>query len=124
MADYLGPKDSDHDFATQADFDPEGWTAVSTFYNSWVNFGSGYANAGYYKDPTGIVRLRGLVKSGTLSVRMFTLPSGYLPADYKIFPTPTGTGYGRIDVNTSGDVILIAGGNAYCSLDVIQFRAA
>ncbi len=55
------------------------WTAP-TLQNSWVDFGSGFAPAGYYKDPDGRVYLRGLVKDGTDNATIFTLPEGFRPA--------------------------------------------
>lgn len=107
----------------EADPDDEAWVAP-TLTNSWVNFGGGYENAGYYKDRHGIVHLRGLVKSGTTATAIFTLPTGYRPATYKIFPAASGTGYARLDVQTSGVVMMVAGSNAYLSLSNVQFRAA
>ncbi|MCP4710447.1 MAG: hypothetical protein GY869_17630 [Planctomycetes bacterium] len=50
------------------------------FQNSWINYGSGYNPAQYFKDSMGIVHLRGLVKNVTLGQTVFTLPAGYRPA--------------------------------------------
>lgn len=62
----------------------EGFHFVGTagepaFQNSWVNFASGHHNAGFYKDPDGVVYLVGLVKNGAATSTMFTLPAGYRP---------------------------------------------
>lgn len=104
----------------------EAWTAP-TLVNSWVNYGSGYNNAGYYKDSFGIVHIRGLIKSGTTSsgTTLFTLPSGYRPtAEYIIACTSAG-GYVEIRVDTSGNVKGFAGLNSiYTSLDGIHFKTS
>lgn len=58
------------------------WTAP-TFTNSWVNEGSGAgAPAGFRKDSSGMVHLRGLIKNASSSApgsSAFTLPAGYRP---------------------------------------------
>ena len=59
----------------------EAWVAP-TLLNEWVNFGSTWATAGYYKDAvTGRVYGRGVVKSGTTTATtaFYVLPSGYRP---------------------------------------------
>lgn len=99
-----------------------------SFSNSWVNYGSVYSIAGYYKDKFGIVHLRGLIKSGTINAAAFTLPSGYRPAYRHMQATVSNNGaaeiISRIDVDTNGDVIPVTGSNTYFSLDGISFRAA
>lgn len=106
----------------------ESWTAPS-LGNSWVNFGSPYNNAGYYKDKSGRVHLRGLIKSGTTSAGtiIFTLPNGYQPAATElrhVIVSPEVIA--RIDIQTNGNVVIGANlsSNAYLSLDGVSFRAA
>ena len=99
------------------------WTAP-TLTNSWVNFGSGYNNAGYYKDKSGFVHLRGLVKNGTSGASIFTLPSGSRPTGQCLFRVDANGGIGRVDVNTNGTVVLVTGQNPYVSLDGIYFSTA
>lgn len=91
-----------------------------TLGNSWVNYGGIYNTAGYFKDACGVVHIRGLIKSGTLTATAFTLPAGYRPAARMILSTAAGTGgsdvHGRLDIDASGNVMPISGGNDYFSL--------
>jgi phage minor structural protein len=101
-----------------------GWIAP-TLLNGWVNFGSGYETAGYYKDALGFIHLKGVIKSGTMGAAAFTLPVGYRPSYKKMFIVPTAGGAGRVDVDTSGNVIVVNYGsatNGYVSLDGITFN--
>lgn len=102
------------------------WTAP-TLLNSWVYYGSPYNPPGYYKDSFGIVHLRGLVKSGTMTNAIFTLPAGYRPANRQMNAAAsfvsTTDAYGRIDVDNAGNVLPMAGSNAFISMDNITFRA-
>jgi len=102
----------------------ESWQTPS-FQNSWVNYGSSFNPAGYYKDRTGRVHLRGLVKSGTLLSTIFTLPSGYRPPYKEIFLTIAYNNAAiRVDIRTTGEVAMITGGStAWLALDGISFRA-
>lgn len=54
------------------------WIAP-TLLNSWAN-ASGGTPAGYYKDPLGIVHLRGRLNGGANGSNLFNLPVGYRPA--------------------------------------------
>lgn len=90
------------------------------FQNGWVNNG-GYGPAAFWRDSAGIVRLRGLVVSGTLAT-IFTLPAGYRPAYRLLIGNHAGGAEGRLDILTSGDVFAIAG-SGYFQLDNISFRA-
>lgn len=104
----------------------EDWSNPS-FQNGWVNYGSGYLNAGYFEDSLGVVHLRGLVRNGTfgeVSGTIFTLPVGYRPAGRVIFSVMTSpNAAGRVDVLPTGDVRAIAGSSGYLSLEGISFRA-
>ena len=52
------------------------FTFAPTLLSGWVNYGDGFAAAGYYKGPDNRVHLQGLVKSGTVAdgTVIFTLP--------------------------------------------------
>jgi hypothetical protein len=96
-----------------------------TLLNSWVNFGSGFNNAGYWKDPFGVVHLRGLVKSGTgIPSTIFTLPAGYRPPAQEILPAVSNALFGECTIETDGDVTAQVGSTVWFSLDGITFRAA
>ena len=101
---------------------PEAFIAP-TLLNSWVNFDTTFNSAGYYKDSFGIVHLRGLVKSGTVGVAIFTLPTGYRPVKTELFANVSNNAFGRIDIDVSGNVILTTGSNVSASLDGMTFRA-
>lgn len=116
---------SDHVHAPPAS---ESWIAVSGgvgFANSWTNFGSGYNDAAYYKDPLGVVHLRGLIKSGTVGSTAFTLPSGYRPPATSAFPVASNAAFGYLEIGSSGVVIPRSpSNNAWVTLEGITFRAA
>lgn len=92
-----------------------------TLLNSWVNFGGAFTTAGYTKDGYGMVKLRGLVKNGTLGSPIFTLPSGYIPSFTHIFAVVSNDLFGEVRVDTSGNVFTSVASNAYVSLDGISF---
>lgn len=102
-----------------------GSTGASPFTNNWTNFGSGYANAAYWKDENGVVHLEGLIKSGTLGVAAFVLPPGYRPSAARIFTTFSNNTVGAIQIQADGSVQPLAIGtasNASYSLNGISFR--
>lgn len=107
---------------------PEGWK-TPTMQNYWVHWGEGANVPGYWKDPHGVVHLRGLVRSGTVGQAIFTLPAGYRPVAREVFSVvsqATGSSslaVSRCDVTSAGEVLPITGGNSFFSLDGISFRA-
>lgn len=89
-----------------------GWTNVSTFFNSWTNFGAGYAPAQYRKLPSGMVALQGLIKSGSFGQVAFVLPSGYRPSARLLLAAVDGNNNGvRLDIDSNGDVYAYSGAN-------------
>lgn len=104
-----------------------------TLLNSWVNLGSTYATAGYWKDAHGYVHLSGVVKDGTvgLGTPILTLPSGYRSFDAKdrIFLVPCTVSateqFGSLYIASNGNVGINGpvGCNVYLSLEGITFRA-
>lgn len=105
---------------------------VPTFQNGWLNLGATFTTAAYRKENS-VVRLRGVVRSGTLdagggaAATIFTLPAGFRPEQRHMFASASASGgvdaHGRIDVDTDGTVKAIAGSNVFLSLDLITFRA-
>jgi hypothetical protein len=99
------------------------------FQNSWSDFGATTATAAFYRDPFGIVHLKGLVAGGTTPSAIFTLPAGYAPPQDSYFVVMTCGGYGDILIkgsNTSsgGEVrSRTTPSNACLSLDGVSFRA-
>ncbi|WP_096224903.1 pentapeptide repeat-containing protein [Geobacillus sp. FJAT-46040] len=101
-----------------------GWIAP-TLLNGWVNYGSGYETASYYKDALGFIRLKGLIKGGTMGAAAFVLPAEFRPSARKIFTVLTAGGVGRVDIDTSGNVLIMNYGtasNGWVSLDGITFN--
>lgn len=98
-----------------------------TLLNSWVNYGSGYESASYWKDKCNVVHLGGLVKSGTIvdGTVIFTLPEGYRPRASEKFITVSLNATCVVDIYASGNVTIRAGANAgWLSLSGICFRAS
>lgn len=101
-----------------------GGTGNAAFQNGWVNFGGSNASASYYKDPFGIVHLKGTVKSGTINTVVFTLPAGYRPQEAEIFAVSNNGAFGLVTVQPDGTVNHSGGGsNVYLTLSGITFRA-
>jgi hypothetical protein len=82
-----------------------GWTGV-TFSNSWVDHGAPNQNAQYSKAGD-VVRVRGVIKNGTLNTVAFVLPSGFRPPSTLRFSSPEGI----ITVDSSGNVSVFGAGN-------------
>ena len=104
----------------------QSFTAV-TYANAWADtfaIANGLELAGFYKDPTGWVHLKGCPSNGTVGLSMFTLPVGYRPANALLFAVVSNGAIGRLDVLASGVVTLSAGSNVYASLEGISFKAA
>ena len=99
-----------------------------TLLNSWVAFGSSNNVAGYWLDPMGVVHLRGVLKSGTVSTgstgTIFTLPAGCRPQKEEIFAVASNGLFGVCRVLADGSVKAYSGSNTYFSLDGITFRIA
>lgn len=101
--------------------DPEAWTNA-TLQNSWVSGGAPWFTPGYYKS-NGIVRLRGMVTSGSSNATILTLPTGYRPASTCEFGCVSQAGtIGRIQVTSAGAVVQVVTTVTSISLDVIAFR--
>lgn len=107
------------------------WRAVGAagqpaFESGWVNYGTPWYPAAFAKDALGVVRVRGLVKSGTATGSVFTLPVGYRPSQQLIFiaATNTATVAARVDVTSAGVILPGAGvNNGWLSLKGITFSA-
>lgn len=99
------------------------WTAP-TLINSWVNFGAGFNNAGYYKDPFGVVHLRGFIKDGTSGSVMFVLPAGSRPTNSEVFAAAANSAFATLLIDNAGNVTHNGGSTTWFSLDGVTFRAA
>ena len=104
-----------------------GGSGEPTFLNGWTAVG-GSSAPGFYKDPLGIVHLRGAVQGGTANNgatgNIFVLPEGYRPAANQQFTGGDATGTGQIAVLPTGDVRALNGaGVVLLTLDGFTFRA-
>lgn len=100
------------------------WVDVSSFSNSWVNYGGAYANAAYYKDQNGFVYLRGLIKSGTNAQTAFTLPAGYRPSGTNFLVSNSNGNFGSINVLSDGSVQPSGtGSGTWFSFEGVRFYA-
>lgn len=98
-----------------------------TLTSGWLDFGTTYQGAGYYKDRSGRVHISGLVKGGTTgtAATIFTLPAGYRPAaDQRFAQAGAGGTFAVVDVLSDGRVVpTVVTNNANLSLSA-SFRAA
>lgn len=98
-----------------------------TLLNSWVNYGTAYESACYWKDKCNVVHLAGLIKSGTTTAEtvIFTLPEGYRPRTSEKFFAVSVNAICVIDVYATGNVAIKTGANSgWLSLSGISFRAS
>lgn len=98
------------------------WVAP-TLTGSWVNYGVGWSPAGYVKDRTGIVRLRGLIRNGSNYPSLaMTLPEGCRPPAQEIFAT-TSAGYiARLSVQADGGVHFVGSvAGDWSTLEPVRF---
>lgn len=105
-----------------------GWTEVldASMSNGWVWFGvAPWPRLGYYRDQSGIVHLRGLVKNGTINADIYALPSGFRPANQTMFVVHSSSGAIRLDIAQTGAIRTVGAPAAvysYLSLDNIHFQ--
>jgi hypothetical protein len=109
---------------------PEAWHTVGgsgepAFAAGWSNYGAPFSVAAFFKDFSGVVHLKGLVKKSSAVVAneaIFTLPVGYRPAEQALFMAISNQALGRVDVATNGQVQVGVGNNAWVSLEGMSFR--
>jgi hypothetical protein len=101
------------------------------FQNSWANFAGFDRMTAFYRDPLGIVHLRGgiITNDGDGGEVAFRLPPGYRPEEFGgTFPADriqSETLLAQVSVGTSGDVTPVCEPGAGCAvtLNGITFRA-
>lgn len=100
---------------------------TGTLANGWITYSAAYNPFGYWKDASGVVHLRGMLKSGTPgNTAIFTLPAGYRPAYRELFDCETAgnTVDCRLDVLANGQIQIVGGDTTWTSIDGISFVAA
>lgn len=94
---------------------------MPTLLNSWVDYGTPWEVAGYWKSE-GVVTLKGLIKSGAVGSSAFTLPVAYRPPADLSFPTSSAGAFGLLQVLADGSVTPNVGSNVAFSLSGVSFR--
>lgn len=101
-----------------------GWL-TPVFQNGWVDYGGQWVPAGYRR-ISGVVFLRGLIKSGTIPGDAFTVPVGFRVAinEDRHIGAFSNTALGGVRVYSDGRVrIGDPGSNAWFSLDGVYWVA-
>ena len=112
------------DYSTFHDWHEIGAAGEPAFAGVWVNFDNAVVaeRAAFWKDSAGIVRCRGMVKTGTGTI--FTLPVGFWPLGTRRFAVVGNGAFARVDVSNLGVVAISVGsGTTHLTLDGIAFRA-
>ena len=93
-----------------------------TLQNNWVDFGYTYATAGYMKDTSGYVHLKGSIKGGdfTEGTVIFNLPEGYRPEEDMVFTLNTRDVAG--DAFFASAIVIRTNGNVEVGLNVLNGR--
>jgi hypothetical protein len=94
----------------------------------WTNYNpASFNGVGYFKDPFGIVHIRGMVvpNGATVGSPIFVLPVGYRPPQQEIQAGSASNVYADVRVQPSGTVTVDSPtGFSWLSLDGITFRVA
>ena len=107
--------------AVEAWHEVGGGPTEPAFQNGWANLGNANeVTAAFYKDPFGVVHLKGILSAGPNST-IFTLPAGYLPSKNLIENVTRGGVAGMLVVLANGDVKFNTG-SGFTSLDGVTFR--
>lgn len=107
---------------------PEAWHEVGTsgqpaFENGWQNGDpADSVTAGFYKDPFGVVHLKGVVYNGAAGTTIFTLPVGYRPSKTVIGTVSQSGVAAELFVGSNGSVSLITSSSAAAWIDGVTFR--
>lgn len=105
----------------------EAWHVVGAagepaFENGWA---AGVVAPAFYKDPAGIVWLRGNANGTTINTTVWTLPVGYRPAESILpFAVDAGNAFAVCQVTDTGIVRARAGGLSQFGFNGVTFRAA
>lgn len=99
--------------------------------NGWATYSSVYSSPAYTKTRAGIVVLKGLIKKGVTAAvtngeTAAILPPGYRPGGGRLLfgSTANSNVTARVDVDTSGNVIINNGNTGWTSLDTVSFAAS
>ena len=103
----------------------------ATHWQNHQDVNPNFPRVGFFRDPFGIVHLRGAVSCpGLVPVNMtsiFSLPAGYTPPLAEIFTAAGAAGPAEVQVTSNGNVIFQGlganpGADGFLTLDGISFR--
>lgn len=110
-----------------SDYDRSVDWIIPSLSNSWVSFGGGEEGPGYSRTASGLVVLRGLIKSGGINTSAFQLPVGFRPSTLKRFAVYSHDGsipvIGTAKIGSDGTVTPERGSNVSFSLSGVVFKA-
>jgi hypothetical protein len=117
MIGTIGPSDTGWHYI--------GGSGEPTFQNSWVNYGTAWGAAAFRRIGD-IVQLSGLIRSGTATSLIFTLPTGYrlsptTDGSKRIFAVIGNVAMARIDVGSDGTVNGNPANATWTALDSIMY---
>lgn len=94
------------------------------FQNGWSNHGAGTSTTAFYRDPLGVVHLKGTLSATPDATVAFTLPPGYRPSQFLTIPL-SASGGGVAGISPIGTVNLDCNGGSCgpAAIDGITFRA-
>jgi S-layer homology domain len=94
------------------------------FQNGWANNpGPIFSTAGFFKDPLGIVHLKGTLNAGPSGLTAFTLPEGYRPAESLITPLAVSSpGIAFMRILSDGQVQPVQPAGAAAAFEGLSFR--
>jgi hypothetical protein len=102
------------------------WGSIA-IQNGWSSFSDPpYSSSGYTITTSGMIMLKGLIKKSGTPVngeKIGQLPSGYWPSARLIFGVSSNNAAhtGRIDIDTSGQILFVEGDPSWISLEGINF---
>jgi len=99
----------------------DSWTDLP-LVNGWVHYTPGGYSTPQYLKRNGVVYLKGLIRFGTVSATMFTLPSGYRPSGIEHYVVANNGAAVVVQLLPDGRMIAPAN-NAWVALDGITFPA-
>lgn len=71
-----------------------------------------------YRKKGDTVKIRGVMKSGTIGSTVFTLPPGFRPKKHRQFPAAANSAYGGVLVYSTGAVVTVNGSNAWFGMEI------
>jgi hypothetical protein len=97
------------------------------FKNGWAHASANESRAGFYKDPFGVVHLKGVLRNTTNDDSVaFTLPQGDRPSKtLTMAASGPNASSAAVNVFANGDVRLICSGsppNCIVGIDALTFR--